>query len=99
MAAARPSAVHSKPEIQYLFVHHFLVASIVCRGFVFCRWLCDTFLVSFHLAEEERAGNLGDNCIQNFNLGRYIIGYTVGNHVLQLISCVAVKLNFRSYIH
>ena len=23
--------------------------------------------------------NLGDNCIQNFHLGRYIVGYTVGN--------------------
>ena len=27
--------------------------------------------------------NLGDNCIQNFYLGRYIVGYTVGNLVLQ----------------
>ena len=25
----------------------------------------------------------GDNCIQNFHLGRYIVGYTVGNLVLQ----------------
>ena len=25
---------------------------------------------------------LGDNRIQNFHLGRYIIGYTVGNLVL-----------------
>ena len=25
---------------------------------------------------------LGDNCIQNFHLGRYIVGYTVGNLVL-----------------
>ena len=25
---------------------------------------------------------LGDNCIQKFHLGRYIIGYTVGNLVL-----------------
>ena len=24
---------------------------------------------------------LGDNCIQNFHLGRYIAGYTVGNIV------------------
>ena len=28
--------------------------------------------------------NLGDNCIQkNFHLGRYIVGYTVGNSVLR----------------
>ena len=24
---------------------------------------------------------LGDNCIQNCHLGRYIVGYTVGNFV------------------
>ena len=27
--------------------------------------------------------NLGDNCIQNFHLGRYIFGYTVENLVLR----------------
>ena len=27
------------------------------------------------------AQQLGDNCIQNFHLGRYIVGYTVGNLV------------------
>ena len=26
---------------------------------------------------------LGDNCIQNFHLGRYIVGYPVGNLVLR----------------
>ena len=26
---------------------------------------------------------LGDNCIQNFHFGRYFVGYTVGNLVLQ----------------
>ena len=26
---------------------------------------------------------LGDNCIQNFHLGMYIVGYTVGNLVLR----------------
>ena len=26
---------------------------------------------------------LGDNCIQNINLGRCIVGYTVGNLVLR----------------
>ena len=26
---------------------------------------------------------LGDNCIQNFHLGRYIVGYTVGNLVFR----------------
>ena len=40
----------------------------------------------------------GDNHIQNFHLGRYIVGYTFGNHVLRLRSRIAVKLNFRPYI-
>ena len=41
---------------------------------------------------------LGDNCIQNFQLGRYIVGYTVGNFVLRRRVSGAVKHNFRTYI-
>ena len=41
---------------------------------------------------------LGDNCIQNFHFGRYIVRYTFGSHVLPLRLRVAVKLNFRPYI-
>ena len=41
---------------------------------------------------------LGDNCIQNFHLGRYIVGYTVGNFVLRRRVSGAVKRNFRPYI-
>ena len=41
---------------------------------------------------------LGDNCIQNFHLGSYIVGYTVGNLVLQRRTSGAVKLNFRLHI-
>ena len=40
----------------------------------------------------------GDNHVQNFHLGKYIVGHTFGNHVLRLRSRVAVKLNFRPYI-
>ena len=40
----------------------------------------------------------GNNHIQNFHLGRIIVGYTFGNHVLRLPLRVAVKLNFRPYI-
>ena len=43
-------------------------------------------------------GNLYCNHIQNFHLGRYIVEYTFGNHVLRLRLRVAVKLNFRQYI-
>ena len=35
---------------------------------------------------------LGDNCIQNVHLGRYIVGYMVGNYLRG-----AVKRNFRPY--
>ena len=36
--------------------------------------------------------------MQNFHLGRYIIGYTVGNIVLRRRSSGAVKRDFRTYI-
>ena len=41
---------------------------------------------------------LGVNCIQNFHLGRYIVGYTVGNLVLRRRVSGAVKRDFRTYI-
>ena len=41
---------------------------------------------------------LGDNCIQNFHLGWYIVGYTVGNLVLQGGARGAVNRDFRTYI-
>ena len=41
---------------------------------------------------------LGDNCIQIFHLGRYIVGYTVGNLVLRRRASGAVKRDFRTYI-
>ena len=39
-------------------------------------------------------------CIRKakFSFGRYIVGYTFGNHVLRLRLRVAVKLDFRPYI-
>ena len=41
---------------------------------------------------------LGDNYIQIFHLGRYIVRYTIGNFVLwRPVSC-AVKHGFRPYI-
>ena len=42
--------------------------------------------------------HLGDNCIQNFHLWRYIVGYTVGNIVLRRRVSGAVKHDFRPYI-
>ena len=42
--------------------------------------------------------HLGDNCFQNFNLGRYIVGYTVGNLVLRGRARGVVKRDFQPYI-
>ena len=46
----------------------------------------------------ENSIDLGDNCIQIFHLGRYIVGYTVGNFVLRRRVSGAVKHDFRPYI-
>ena len=46
----------------------------------------------------KRINDLGDNCIQNFHLGRYIVGYTVENLVLRRHASGAVKRDFRTYI-
>ena len=40
---------------------------------------------------------LGDTCIQKFYLGRYIVGYMVGNFVLRRRVSGAVKRNRRPY--
>ena len=45
-----------------------------------------------------KCSNLGDNCIQIFNLGRYIVGYMVGNLVLRPCASGAVKRDFRTDI-
>ena len=45
-----------------------------------------------------KISNLGDNCIQNFHLGRYIVGYTVGNLFLRRHVSGAVKRDFLTYI-
>ena len=42
--------------------------------------------------------HLGDNCIQNFHLGRFIVGYTVRNLVLWQRVSRAVKRDFQMYI-
>ena len=41
---------------------------------------------------------LGDNCIQYFHLGRYIVRYMVGNLVLRRHLNGVVKRDFRTYI-
>ena len=55
------------------------------------------FLVMHH-SSYFSATHLGDNCIQIFHMGRYIVGYTVGNFVLRRRVSGAVKHDFRPYI-
>ena len=72
------------------------------------KYLKIAFLVSFpyftqrynggHYVSRKSVNHLGDNCIQNFHLGRYIVGYTVGNLVLRRRVSGAVKRDFRTYI-
>ena len=45
-----------------------------------------------------KEGELGDNCIQNFHLGRYIVRYMVGILVLRWRVSWAFKCDFRMYI-
>ena len=42
--------------------------------------------------------DLGDNCIQNFHSGMYIVEYTVGNLVLRPRTSGAIKREFRTYV-
>ena len=41
--------------------------------------------------------HVGENCIQNFHFGRYIVAYTVGNIVIRRRVSEAVKRDFRMY--
>ena len=57
-----------------------------------------TLMYNFISALAQIVVHLGDNCIQNFHLGRYIIGYTVGNLVLWRRVSEAIKRDFLTYI-
>ena len=56
------------------------------------------YVFTVFLREKYNSALVGDNHIKKFHLGKYIVGYTFGNHVLRLRLRVAVKLNFRQYI-
>ena len=40
-------------------------------------------ILTGQLPQATTANQLGDNCIQNFHLRRYIVGYTEGNLVIR----------------
>ena len=56
------------------------------------------FHYSGHISANSDFYHFGDNCIQNFHLGRYIVRYMVGNLVLRGRVSGAVKRDFRTYI-
>ena len=51
-----------------------------------------------HNVSRKSVNRLGENCIQNFQSRRYIVGYTVGNIVLRRRASGAVKRDFRPKI-
>ena len=65
------------------------------KCFIWCFIACQSIIEKFALC---KGGNLGDNCIQTFHYGRYIVGYTVRNLVLRRRVSGAVKCDFRTYI-
>ena len=75
-----------------------LSTSIICVREL--RSLCADTREPSLLSDAISVSYLGDNCIQNFHLGRYmyIVGYTVGNLVLRRRASGAVKRDFRTYI-
>ena len=50
------------------------------NGKIYVCKVSDSFKKTY---ESVSVKQLGDNCIQIFHLGRYIVGYTVGNFVLR----------------
>ena len=54
--------------------------------FVYFKWSLET---SFTVVNCKHCHSW-DNCIKNFNLGRYIVGYTVGNLVVRRHASVAI---------
>ena len=60
--------------------------------------LLPTRLPDAHTCRIIQCNQLGDNCIQNFHLERYIVGYTVRNLVLRRRASGAVKRDFRTFI-
>ena len=56
---------------------NFMILDLVWRVVMFIMGYAQTSLCYVQASRIE----LGDNCIQNFPLGRYIVGYTVGNLV------------------
>ena len=78
-------------DIKYILKSHFWRKNVIILS-------CTQRCYGRHNVFRESVNHLGDNCIQNFHLGRYIVGNTVGNLVLRRRVSGAVKRDFRTYI-
>ena len=81
----------------FALIMHFLQSDLPHITFNFTlislfsdKWYLSDIKIGVSIWPPIHLSYLGDNCIQNFHLGRYIIGYTVRN--------LFVKPDFRTYI-
>ena len=84
----------SKKKIKHLFDYLYKLFFVLIYDMLIGN--CNIDDIDVYEAEEN--SHLGDNCIQNLHLVRYIVGYTVGNLVLRRRASGAVKRDFRTYI-
>ena len=61
-------------------------------------WKSLSFVQVFVKESTHKEIDFGDNCIQNFHLGRYTVGFTVGNLVVRRRASGVVKSDSRPYI-
>ena len=55
-------------------------------------------MIGWVLLLQSQSNKLEDTCIQNFHLGRYIVGYMVGNFVLRRRSNWKLLMHFLTFI-
>ena len=89
--------ISNKRYLDYhIRLEHYLPTKAGCSSVLWCVYSLS--LDINHMIASTYICHLGDNCIQNFHLGRYIFGYTVGNLVLRRRASGDVKRDFRTYI-
>ena len=98
--------IHTHPQSPIIKGYFWQISpnqkTIISTSFIDSNFLCllkniDITTLSSILCVKQNL-YLGDNCIQNSHLGRYIVGYTVGNLVLRRRVNGAIKRDFRTYI-
>ena len=90
----------SKKKIKHIF--GYLYKFVVFFVLIYDMLIGNCNIDDIDVYEAGENSHLGDNCIQNLHLVRYIVGYTVGytvgNLVLRRRASGAVKRDFRTYI-